>query len=259
MNTKARIISVGTLLSLTAVSAHAGPTEFYSETFERNFTGPEWSSNTTIDRANRLSRYAGDFNRQTISLTLNQPPLPQTRGDVAIGNQGGDLGSTGSIGDGGGGNNGGGGGGGDGTTVLYTLELDFYPIDSWDGNRHLNGPDVFQINANNNNIFSETFDNVSAGQHQTFRAPNAVGQFAGNTSWNDAIYRNIQIPFVFDSTGSVTFTFTGIGLQSPLDESWGIDNISLSYTVVPAPAPLALTSLLGVLGLRRSRRNESTL
>ncbi len=51
--------------------------------------------------------------------------------------------------------------------VNYRVEFDFYALDSWDGN---NGPDFFNVFANGQSRFHETFSNYSAAAVQTYGA-----------------------------------------------------------------------------------------
>ncbi|HZW08655.1 MAG TPA: hypothetical protein VFF69_02020, partial [Phycisphaerales bacterium] len=153
---------------------------------------------------------------------------------------------------------GGGGGGGGVPFILYTVEFDFYAIDSWDGDGPPYGPDVFEVISNSGTLFHETISNGTIAQ--TYRAPD-VGpvQLGYGSRWDDSIYRDIRLSFrVPDDAQSVNLKFRGVGLQLLNDESWGIDNVTLSYEVaygaVPAPAGLgAGLGLLCIGGRRRAR------
>lgn len=80
-------------------------------------------------------------------------------------------------------------------------------------------------------------------------------EFAGGTDFTESAYT-----LVFDvdhSAGDVTIEFTGAGggTQGGTNESFGIDNISVS-TVIPEPASVALCGVGGVLLLRSRRRHR---
>ena len=66
-----------------------------------------------------------------------------------------------------------------------------------------------------------------------------------------------RITLSFDHTASsLELSFFGLGLQDLGDESWGLDNVTVSATApVPLPAPALLlgASLLGLAGARRKR------
>jgi hypothetical protein len=107
----------------------------------------------------------------------------------------------------------------------YTLNFDFYAIDSWDGNNTTYGPDFFNVAIDGVRVFSNTFSNF-ADFTQTFRAPERLENFgfAPYSNWLEAIYRGI--PLTFTATGTTSkISFFGSGLQGVGDESWGIDNV----------------------------------
>lgn len=132
----------------------------------------------------------------------------------------------------------------------YELKFDLYIIDSWDGNDTAWGPDRFRVNVNGVRRFDHTFSNTPS-QSQSYPGTPAV-QFVnlGFNVYSDAIYRNITIGFT--ALGTDAFDFYGFGLQTPLDESWGIDNVRI--TPVPGPGAAGLLAGAGLLGARRRRR-----
>ncbi len=62
-------------------------------------------------------------------------------------------------------------------------------------------------------------------------SPRDLG-FAGGTSRQDAIYRDVEIPFTTSAT-TAEITFADLGLQSVGDESWGIDNVRVARSAAP--------------------------
>ncbi|VAX36469.1 hypothetical protein MNBD_PLANCTO03-2028 [hydrothermal vent metagenome] len=215
----------------------------YANNFQSRAIGSEWSSNSLLSNGEDgevFTRFNGRYTNEATVLTL-----------TAVSNPGGIGG--GDNNDGGSDNDNGDGGGGGGQRIVYTLEFDFYAIDSWDGNNTSYGPDTFEVLRNSEILFSETFANTHMGQ--SFRRPDIGPEALGfSPAWADSVYRDITVSFEIPE-GDETFTlsFRGLGLQSMIDESWGIDNVQVSYSVVPAPATLSAGGLLLLLSTRRRR------
>jgi hypothetical protein len=210
---------------------------FYTNDFETGPLGPEWSSNSVLDAAPAFTRYNGRYSGGYTELTLAQPSA-----------NGGSNGVVTPP---------------DGSTRLYHLSFDFFAIDSWDGNATTNnfgapvGPDWFDVLINNSVEMHETFSNIE-GRTQTFRTPDAGRSMMGyNTNFTDAIYRNITMDFTVAEGSPIVIRWTDLGLQGLVDESWGIDNVSLSYSMVPTPGTLGLAGAAGI-GLLRRRRAAAT-
>ncbi len=132
----------------------------------------------------------------------------------------------------------------------YELKFDLYIIDSWDGNDTAWGPDRFRVNVNGVRRFDHTFSNTPSQTQSYPGAPSVQFVNLGFSVYSDAIYRGITIGFT--SIGADAFDFYGFGLQTPLDESWGIDNVRI--TPVPGPGAAGLLVGAGLLGARRRRR-----
>lgn len=102
----------------------------------------------------------------------------------------------------------------------YSIFFDLYIIDSWDG-----GADRFNVDVAASNYFSHSFHyNASS---QTYPDPPDLGPANyGFWSYNDSIYRNVEVGFhAVSNTAEIAFYGSGLGLLS--DESWGIDNVSI--------------------------------
>lgn len=152
-----------------------------------------------------------------------------------------------------GGGGGGGGGGGEPKYHLFHVTFDLYTIDSWDGYNGAHGPDYFEVLINGTLKLSDTF--ATGDLSQTFRPADTGPVHLGySPAYTDAIYRAITLTFTLpEDTVNMKIDFRGRNLQALHDESWGIDNISVGYTVLPAPGPAAL-ALAGVACLGRRRR-----
>jgi hypothetical protein len=90
------------------------------------------------------------------------------------------------------------------------------------------------------------------GYSQSFRAPNVGPITMGFApSQADAIYRSIDLPFFVPAGDPIRLHWNDVG---GLSGTWGIDNMTVSYEILPSPGPLAAFAGLGALGLRRRRR-----
>jgi MYXO-CTERM domain-containing protein len=140
-----------------------------------------------------------------------------------------------------------------GQFIEYTLLFDFYAFDSWDGDGPA-GSDRFMVFVNDALKFNESFSNTT--NPQSFRAPDMPrSNLGGRTSWNDAIYRNIALTFSAPlNDPKVRLFFQDSGLGGYNDESWGLDNFRLSYSVVPTPGTAGLTLAGAALIAGRRRR-----
>lgn len=209
-------------LLLLATAPALAQTTVFTDSFQGGSVQSQWSPNTTINMANEnvFSWYNGRYSGQTIRLNLPGAPAA-----------------------------------GQGQQNLYTLKFDFLALDSWDGDDAVYGPDRFIVNANGASIFSETFSNW--GGSQSFRAPDIGPTMLGaDTRYPDSIYRNISVPFTVGNGQAVELTFRSTANQGMSDESWGIDNIKVSYSVVPAPAAFAVPAFAGLTGLLRAGRRR---
>lgn len=102
------------------------------------------------------------------------------------------------------------------------LSMDLYTIDSWDGTSPIFGPDFFRIGVGDSatNVLNETFPNS--------KPASVFGSLGFNTTFADAIYKNLDEGFFIEQVdAALKLNFSGSGLQSLGDESWGIDNIKV--------------------------------
>lgn len=269
LKTHRALIALSILAAAGAV-AHAQPVTIYSEDFETRTSYPEWSSNMTRNTAARpaFTAFNGLNGRRDITLTLGALPPLSVVPPGAGGLNGGGFnlpttggGSTGgNTGDNTGGNTGGGSTGGNtsgGTaplSYLLNVTFDFYAIDSWDGMESTFGVDKFIVRANSTIIFDESFTNQTGNRQSYAGTPTVSGANLGFNWFNDSIYRNMSLDFTVPQGQPIVLLFTDTLNQINNDEAWGIDNVRVSYTVVPAPGVMAMFGGLGALAARRRRR-----
>lgn len=155
-----------------------------------------------------------------------------------------------------------------------SLAFLFGAIDSLDGTGAFPAGDFFRIVFDGNTLFSESFANALPGQIQSYIPPAGVELarrvdlgFSGPGGFNtDSAYDFGADPAFanFAHTGSsatIDFFIFGPGNQSLSDESWAMDNLSVSVTTVgtqavPEPGSLVLLAIgvFGMLAFRRRRQ-----
>jgi hypothetical protein len=145
-------------------------------------------------------------------------------------------------------------------------------IDSWDSVGCCS-PDYLNIEVGDgvtqNLVFSETFDNYNGGAGQTFNTTPAGprGAYGFNNSFNDAAYdltnfAPLQNIAHTSSTLVISWFASGPGWQGGNDESWAMDNLTISMDAAPAPVPEPATlslvglALAGMAGRRRFGRKR---
>ncbi|MBT9315957.1 peroxidase family protein [Leptothoe spongobia] len=162
---------------------------------------PEWA-NTTVNTQylETFSAFSGNFGNQTQTLTLETT-----------------LGET------------------------YNLEFDLYALDLWDGDT--TGirtdeisvePDYLTIAIDETEVFRETIGYNSGQLFQSFRPDDERGHFGGLQAFEDSIYRDVSISFTATET-MTTIQFTGEGLEELDNESWGLDNVSVTRSFIAGP------------------------
>jgi hypothetical protein len=218
------LASVATQLALGGV---ANAAVIYTNNFENAAPGAEWA-NGRYSSAPAFSQFVGRYdgtNSTTLSLT---PVTPPSGGDVPTGSGG--------------------------QSLLYTVTFDFYPLDSWDGTSAINGPDLFELKINGAILFNEPFANHSQSSLQAFRTPDVGPANLGFGTDADSIYRDVAVNFTVDPAATlIQIKFRGSLTSAMADESWGIDNVRVSYEVVPEPGAAALLVLGGLVAARRRR------
>jgi hypothetical protein len=246
-----RPIAIAIAASACFAPAARAQTTLYWNDFQSGTRGPEWSTNTQVIQHQNFSWYVGRYTQnESVTLTLTAPLPPPPSGGGSGGSTGGSSGGT----TGGSGGTSGGPAGGDSDPYhTFLLAFDLYAIDSWDGDLTPHGPDRFQIWVNGTNYFDETFANQH--HYQSFRAPDIGPMHLGyNGLYMDSIYRQILVPFEIGSAQTISIKFRSDGLLHMEDESWGIDNVRVTYTTVPSPGSLGLLGAgLAMLAPRRRR------
>lgn len=121
-------------------------------------------------------------------------------------------------------------GGGERTELLFESEpstdyivfFDLYLFDSWDGNHSRWGPDRIIVRNQNQIAFSHTFRTDGRNQSYPY-GPTERGRFGGSGT-TDGVYRRVRVDFTSSGPES-RLSWQGSGLESPSNESWGIDNV----------------------------------
>lgn len=214
-------LAAGLLLAGPLATARADVL-LYQEDFETGRLSANWSGNLRTTNDSAFTYFNGRHSGQATTLTLTPPPPPESSGQPGSG----------------------------GAYHEYTLSFDLYIIDSWDGGDPNAGIDRFIVELNGAPLLDETFANQHEGQ--SYRRPDVGPTNLGfNSGFKDSIYRNVTLTFAPGLLDPLAFTFRDTCKQGLNDESWGLDNIRLTYRTVPAPGSLALAGVAGLLARRR--------
>ena len=104
------------------------------------------------------------------------------------------------------------------TGQTVTIEFDMYEIDSWDG-------ESFKVFTNNNEVSSESMFVDSHYGERDGGVQTANNEFTG---WGQEEVHHYSIQATVDENGQVKLGFGSTLNQSIADESWGIDNVTIT-------------------------------
>lgn len=143
----------------------------------------------------------------------------------------------------------------------------FAAIDSLDGSGEIYPQgDYFNVVVDGVTIFNQSFANAAPYQIQSYVSPAGVelarhvdlgfsgpGSYYTDSAYNlgaDPIFSNIAHTA---STANIQFFFQGGGIQSLNDESWAMDNLTVTVAAAPVPVPAAVwllgSGLIGLVGV----------
>lgn len=218
-------------LSGAAFAGEAG-TQVYFNDFEGSVSG--WSNPAKSLTPSGSRGFLGEFGNETVSLPLSNLPGHDT----------------------------------------ITISFDLYIIRSWDGNVLTPGvgPDIWSTGMlhdgmDEHTFLAASFANQPTSHNRSQSYPLAYGDgnspmYAGAMEVNSLGYQHLEyslssvyhMEFTMEHMGSTAeFWFRAQGLQHLADESWGLDNVRVNVSGVPAPGALALLGLGGLVMGRRRR------
>ncbi|MBT5713427.1 tandem-95 repeat protein, partial [Candidatus Poribacteria bacterium] len=181
----------------------AGLLELVNDDFESGVTGV-WSNASTSTTPAGSRGFLGQFANTTVNLTVGSIPAH----------------------------------------AEVTIEFDLYIMKSWDGIGSA-GNDVWKIQADGSTLLQTTFSNVplsfwsffSGNWRQSYPGSYPGGNFPlkwgavesnslGFSYYGDSVYHfNFTVPHTADT---LTFGFSGSGLEGSSNESWGLDNVRVT-------------------------------
>lgn len=227
-------LAAAALLAVAVAGSAASADTVYFNDFEAESAGAEWTSYALQSTPVESRTFLGQFGNENVGLQLTDLPEHEA----------------------------------------LRLSFDLYIIGSWDGNT-LPGPDEWGVRlANGLPLLHTTFcvSSPNSGRTQNFPEwvgggshPQRTGADESNTLgywWsNDARPVPVQtdavwhLSIVFPHVGNdVDFEFFARGLQPLEDEAWGLDNVRVEASVIPAPGAMSLG--LGALGFAARRRRR---
>ncbi len=156
-----------------------------------------------------------------------------------------------------------------------SLAFLFAAIESWDGSKEgAPSPDSFNVEIDGRLIFAETFIhhyNTPEGNQQSYVPPSGGLLTSGSNLWGNVYLENgydmgldprfQAIPHT-RSNLEISWFASGAGWQGGIDESWAIDNLTVSVnngSSIPEPnsvlllaLPIAMRAWLRARGRRRN-------
>lgn len=148
-----------------------------------------------------------------------------------------------------------------------SIDLEFLVaiIDSWDNSAPY-GPDHFNVQIDDNVIFSSLMIGSGVPNSGAPLMPRQHLGFRSKYDWHKDIAYDMGVGSLFRGiehnadTLTVQWYASGSGWQGGADESWAIDNISVTLNGVPIPNPEPTTMLLlgaGLLGMAAVTRRKT--
>ncbi len=137
------------------------------------------------------------------------------------------------------------------------LNFDLFIMGSWDGgNTEYSGPDKFGFSIGG--VVEQSWSFRNAEPTSEFESNNdrswEGGDFNSSDEWEnyDRFFANYADGFtIAHDSDSLKIVFFGKGLQEATDESWRVENVSLTTVPVPTAVWLFGSALLGLAGARR--------
>lgn len=141
-------------------------------------------------------------------------------------------------------------------------------IDSWDSTNGTVAPDLFNVSVDGNPVFQTTFANQTGSvNYGGDDIGNGLQARGFNSSFNDSafdLYSEAALQNIPHTASSLTISWfaSGSGWQGGADESWAIDNLTVSVTPTATATPepgsvgLFLGSALAGTGMWLKRRRR---
>jgi Right handed beta helix region len=194
---RARLLTASLVLCVCAFATPVAPAAAQTTVYSNDFSssvGGEWSPSTTISTSPSGEKFLGDpFDNATESLTLT----------------------------------------GLSAHTDVTISFDLYVLETWDGNGP-DGPDLWGATVSGGPVLQPpTTFGVIHEQSYPDPYPSIHPPTTGASAVNSLGFPCCDSTYHFSYTiphaaSSITFDFTGSGLQGWSDEGWGLDNVAVS-------------------------------
>ncbi len=219
-----------TLLAALAAAASAHAQIVYTQNFEAP-GGGEWSNTTTSTTPIGARGFLGEFGNETVSLDLTGLPA---HGQV-------------------------------------TISFDLFAIRTWDGNGLTPGDEDRFIVSLGDGVTQTDALNTTFSNHETqvqaypdslastlTHAPRTGADESNTLGYTfSAVQRDTVYNLTFTvahTSSSFSADFQAILNQGIGDESWGLDNVTVTVSPVPEPGEYAAVFGLGLVGVAAWRR-----